>query len=97
MTHDYITMALGDPKDDGPARQVDAWYDTREGLEARLKAGLEGLREIARARYQAGYDRRERMAEWCILGMFWTDTESSWAMNARNRAESRMPAIPTTR
>jgi len=50
------------------------WYDTKEGLEARLKSGIAGLREIARARHTAGYERRERMAEWCLIGRFWTDS-----------------------
>jgi len=70
MTQDHITVPLGKPT----GRRIAAWYDTREGLEGRLKAGLEGLREIARARHEAGYDRGQRMAEWCILGMFWADT-----------------------
>lgn len=65
-----IPLGRRDTSGDG----VDAWYDTREGLEGRLKAGLTGLREIAIARHKAGYDRKERMREWCILGMFYTDT-----------------------
>jgi len=50
------------------------WYDTREGLDERLQNGLDGLRAIVRARREAGYDRKERMAEWCLLGLFYTDT-----------------------
>ena len=76
MTQDHITV----PLDNTTNRQVDAWYDTREGLEGRLKAGLEGLREIAKARSEAGYGRKERMAEWCILGMFWTDTCGNFSL-----------------
>lgn len=50
------------------------WYDTREGLERRLETGLAGVREIYKARRDAGYERKERMAEWCLLGRFWLDT-----------------------
>jgi hypothetical protein len=39
-----------------------------------LKNGLSGLHEISRARREAGYDRKERLQEWCLLGLFWTDT-----------------------
>lgn len=68
-----LILPLARP-DDRPGHQVQVWYDTREGLQARLELGLEGLREIARARQEAGYDRRERLAEWCLLGCFWADT-----------------------
>ena len=50
------------------------WYDTRTGIERRLEGGLNGVHEIARARREAGYDRNERLAEWCLLGVFWLDT-----------------------
>lgn len=50
------------------------WYDTREGIQERLDKGLEGLHEIAKARRDAGYDRRERLTDWCLLGTFWLDT-----------------------
>ena len=67
-----ITVPLGrrDTSGDG----VEAWYDTRDGLEGRLKADLNGLRDIVTARYKAGYERNERMRDWCILGMFYTDS-----------------------
>jgi hypothetical protein len=68
---DYIQTSLGNPE----LRQVDAWYDNKEELEKRIREkGLDGLREIAKARHEAGYDRKERMAEWCLMGIFWTDT-----------------------
>lgn len=54
--------------------KVEAWYDTRNGLEARLKNGLDGLREIIQARSEAGYNRGERMAQWCLLGRYHADT-----------------------
>jgi len=69
-THNHVNIPLGVSTD----RQIDAWYDTRAGLEKALARGLSGLRDIARERREAGYDRGERMAEWCIMGIFWTDT-----------------------
>ena len=53
------------------------WYDTRAGLEERLEnesEALSGLREIAQARRQAGYQQNERMEEWCLFGLFWLDS-----------------------
>jgi hypothetical protein len=75
MSTDYhsFILPLG-RRDDQTPPHVDAWYDTRESLDARLKSGLDGLREIAQARSQAGYERKERMAEWCLLGSFYADT-----------------------
>lgn len=71
MNPDHFLLPLGRTNQE---HQVQAWYDTREGLEARLKRGLEGLWEIARARYEAGYQRKERMSTWCLMGVFWTDS-----------------------
>jgi len=50
------------------------WYDSREGLEAKLEEGVSGLREIQKARQAAGYDRKERLGEWCLLGRYRLDT-----------------------
>jgi hypothetical protein len=50
------------------------WYDTKEGLESRVQQGISGLHEIKRARRAAYYDRKERLSEWCLLGLYWTDT-----------------------
>lgn len=56
------------------------WYDTKAGLESRLEDGLAGLHDIARARHDAYYKREERLQEWCILGMFWTDTCGNFSL-----------------
>jgi hypothetical protein len=50
------------------------WYDSREALEAKLEEGLPGLHEIQKARREAGYGRKERLSEWCLLGRFRLDT-----------------------
>lgn len=49
------------------------WYDTKEGFEKALKNGLGGLKEIANERHKAGYDRKERLGTWCVLGYFMFD------------------------
>lgn len=60
---------------------LSVWYDTREGLQARLESGgLSGLREIAKARREAGYDRKERMKEWYILGIFCADSVGNFSL-----------------
>lgn len=87
MTHEHISMALGDP----PKNQVDAWYDNKEELEERLKNGLDGLREIAKARSEAGYGRGERMAEWCFLGLFWADTCGNFGLITQGAPKDGYP------
>jgi len=60
---------------------LSVWYDTREGLQARLQSGgLSGLREIAKARREAGYDRREKLKEWYILGIFCADSVGNFSL-----------------
>ncbi len=49
------------------------WYDSKEGFEKALKGGLDGLRKIAKERGTAGYDRKERLTEWVVLGYFYFD------------------------
>ncbi len=55
---------------------MDNWYDTKEGIEARLdKDTLGGLHELMGERVLAGYTRRERLREFFILyGRFYLDT-----------------------
>ncbi len=47
------------------------WYDNREGVVKSLRT-LKGFNELIRARHNAGYDRKERLNEWFILGGRWT-------------------------
>lgn len=48
-------------------------YDTQEGITEAVKT-LSGLRVLAKARMQAGYTRKERLSEWCVLGRLHMDT-----------------------
>lgn len=50
------------------------WYDTRRGFEKALEQGLGGLHEIASERHKAGYDRREHLQTWYILGYYCFDS-----------------------
>lgn len=50
------------------------WYDSRETIIQAVKKGLVGVHDLAKARHAAGYDRDEILSEWCIAGLFWTDT-----------------------
>jgi len=80
---------------------TDVWYDTREGLQARLESGLPGLREIAKARHEAHYDRGETMKSWCLLGIFFADslgnlsliTEGAPADAFRDYREPPVPVV----
>ncbi len=49
-------------------------YDTAEGIAEYLGNGLEGLNWLARDRQFAGYDRKERMLSWVVLGRFGLDS-----------------------
>lgn len=56
------------------------WYDTENGLRDALGRGLRGLNDIERARYEAGYSRKERLSEW-VAGSFWLDRcGNAWTM-----------------
>ena len=66
----HFSLARGQREPTEP----NAWYNNREGLEARLKDGLDGLREIAIERHRAHYDRDETLTEWCILGRYHADS-----------------------
>lgn len=56
------------PMSDRPA------YDTVEGIKGYLEQGLDGLRKLAKDRNTAGYDRKERLHQFIILGRWMTDT-----------------------
>jgi len=50
-------------------------YDTPAGIRGYLANGLDGLRQLIRARREAGYDRKERLREFVVAeGRFWLDT-----------------------
>jgi len=50
------------------------WYDTKEGIIEAI-ASLDGLVNLARERHTAGYDRKERLAQFYVLnGRYSTDT-----------------------
>jgi len=77
-------------------------YDTREGIEHYART-LSGLNELQRARSDAGYGRHERMAEWLVLGRWWTDTCGNFSLASiysRKKGDleerlSRLPAVVT--
>jgi hypothetical protein len=48
-------------------------YDSEEGIRGYL-TDLAGLHRLIRARADAGYQRKERMQEWFVLGRFRLDT-----------------------
>lgn len=54
------------------------WYDTRSGIQERVDEGLAGLHALRDARHKAGYDKKERLQEWCIHGRFFLDTCGNW-------------------
>jgi len=49
------------------------WYDMRAGIQRKLDDGLTGLRELAKERDAAGYERGERLATWVVLRRFVLD------------------------
>lgn len=50
-----------------------AIYDTKEGIKRKIK-DLNGLNELIQERMQAGYDRREQLQEFYLLGRWNTDS-----------------------
>lgn len=49
------------------------WYDTKKGIAESLKS-LEGLCRLVAERRTAGYEREERLNEFCILGRYNLDS-----------------------
>lgn len=82
------------------------WYDDPIIIAERIEQGLVALHALASERLTAGYDRRERLAEWCILGRFHLDTcgnfglisEGAPAVTARGEVVPQvMPAGDVTK
>lgn len=48
-------------------------HDTAEGIASHLDS-IGGLNKLAHERHVAGYDRRERLTEWVVLGRFYLDS-----------------------
>lgn len=48
-------------------------YDTEYGISTYLTS-MEGLHKLRKLRYEAGYDRREKLNDWIILGRFYLDS-----------------------
>lgn len=49
-------------------------YNSVEGIQEYLSAGLDGLHELIQNRREAGYKRGERLQEFIVNGCFWFDT-----------------------
>jgi hypothetical protein len=69
------------------------WYDTKEGIENSIKT-FDGFMELKRARHEAGYQRRERMSEWLVLGRYQFDTCGNCMWATENPPKDEMPYIP---
>jgi len=60
------------------------WYDTKEGIQFVLQEGLAGLHYLVEKRHEAGYQRGERMKEWCVLGLYYLDSCGNTAYITEN-------------
>jgi len=65
------------------------WYDTQEGIKDALDKGIAGLGELRKARHEAGYDRKERMDEWCVLGYFYLSSNGNFDKICENAPRDR--------
>ena len=77
-----------------------SWYDTEEGIRAAVDKGLPGLHELSRERQKAGYDRSERMDQWCVLGLYMLDSCGNFSKMVEGapydrRREKRIPPVMT--
>ena len=51
-----------------------SWYDSREEMvKCLLSRGLAGLNDLANARHEAYYEKREWLREWYVLGNWFAD------------------------
>jgi hypothetical protein len=77
-----------------------SWYDTEEGIRAAVDKGLPGLHELARERHKAGYDRKEHLDQWCVLGLYVMDSCGNFSKLVEGapysqRSEKRIPPVMT--
>lgn len=68
-------------------------YDSIEGIQSHyLSRGLPGLNDLERDRHIAGYDRKERLQEFCILGRWIADTCGNFGKIISDSRDERVPA-----
>jgi hypothetical protein len=65
------------------------WYDTKNGLEIAVKNGIPGLTELAKERHKAGYERKERLDQWCLLGLYMLDSCGNFSKMIEGAPHSR--------
>jgi hypothetical protein len=65
-------LRIGVPDGEAEGSRVNP-YNTAAGIRSYL-ADLAGLNRLFADRHAAGYERKERMAEFCVLGRFYLDT-----------------------
>lgn len=65
------------------------WYDTEAGIQRAIDKGLAGLHELKNARREAGYDRKERLDQWVLLGLYALDTCGNFMTIVENAPRSR--------
>ena len=69
------------------------WYDTKQGIETSLDS-LKSFLNLIHARYQAGYDRDERLNEFYVLGRYSLDTCGNCGKAMGWIPKSNLPDIP---
>lgn len=71
------------------------WYDTRTGILMSIKS-LEGLNRLVDERRVAGYERKERLNEWFILGRYYLDACGNClsASSKEKTPKELLPNIP---
>ena len=58
-------------------------YNTKEGI-ASFLGSVKGLRALWHERHAAGHERKERLAEFCVLGRFYLDQCGNFYVLTRN-------------
>src|ERR1035437_3312765 len=74
------TFVFTDTVDDPKPSTNQAWYNTQDGIEKAVKT-LEGFNKLVKVRHQAGYQLKETLAEFIVLGMWQLDSNGN-AMKA---------------
>ncbi|MDD5290290.1 MAG: hypothetical protein PHT40_03805 [Patescibacteria group bacterium] len=69
------------------------WYDTKNGIAESLKS-LEGLNRLINERHTAGYERKERLNEFHILGRYALDTCGNCSKASEVIPKDFLPNIP---
>ena len=72
---------------------MNRWYDNQQEMELAVKS-LDKFLALIRARYEAGYNRNERLEQWIVLGRYFLDTCGNCMVAKKEAPKDELPYMP---